>query len=203
MKVSFFRRKTVPFLYRKETCMKQTNTKSMSIRKLAFAGMFLALALLLPFLTGQIPQFGSMLLPMHIPVLLCGFICGWPWGLAVGAVAPLLRFALCGMPPLYPIGAAMALELAAYGLLTGLLYRKLPKKLPMLYLELVLAMIGGRIVWGAAQMVMAGLQHTAFPLKMFWSGAVLNAIPGIICQLVLIPPIVAALTRARLSLNAE
>lgn len=183
--------------------MKKSNAKLMSIRKLAFSGMFLALALLLPFLTGQIPQFGSMLLPMHIPVLLCGFICGWPWGLAVGAVAPLLRFALFGMPPLYPIGAAMALELAVYGLLTGLLYRKLPKTLPMLYLELLIAMIGGRIVWGAAQLVMAGLQHTAFPLQMFWSGAVLNAIPGIICQLILIPPIVAALTRAKLSLNAE
>ena len=61
------------------------------ILRLVFAAMFLALAYVMPFLTGQIPEIGSMLCPMHIPVLLCGFICGWPWGLLVGLIAPLLR----------------------------------------------------------------------------------------------------------------
>ena len=65
--------------------MKNNN---ITVRTVVFAAAFLALALMLPFLTGQIPQIGSMLSPMHIPVLLCGFVCGWPWGLAVGVVAP-------------------------------------------------------------------------------------------------------------------
>lgn len=47
-------------------------------RNLVYAGAALALCLVLPFLTGQIPQIGSALCPMHIPVLLAGFLCG-PW----------------------------------------------------------------------------------------------------------------------------
>lgn len=61
------------------------------VRKLTYSALFLALAMVLPFLTGQIPEIGSMLCPMHIPALLCGFMCGWPWGLAVGFISPLLR----------------------------------------------------------------------------------------------------------------
>lgn len=98
-----------------------------TIRTLAFAALLLTLGLVLPFLTGQIPQFGSMLLPMHLPVLLCGFVCSWPWGLAVGAVTPLLRSLLFAMPPMFPTALAMAFELAAYGCCTGLLYRRLPR----------------------------------------------------------------------------
>ena len=100
--------------------------KSLSTKKVALAGLFLALGLLLPFLTGQIPQIGNMLLPMHIPVLLCGYFCGWRYGLAVGAAAPLLRSALFGLPPMFPIAVAMAFELAVYGLMTGLLYKRFP-----------------------------------------------------------------------------
>ena len=68
--------------------MSNTVSNSLQIRRMVFAALCLALALVLPFLTGQIPQIGSALCPMHIPVLLCGFLCGWPWGLAVGFIAP-------------------------------------------------------------------------------------------------------------------
>ena len=91
------------------------------VKQLVLASMFLALALALPFLTGQIPQIGSMLCPMHIPVLLCGFFCGWPWGAAVGAVAPLLRSLIFGMPPMFPTALCMAFELATYGAVSGYL----------------------------------------------------------------------------------
>ena len=104
------------------------SSKHKNLRQLILAAMFLTLALALPFLTGQIPQVGSALCPMHIPVLLCGFFCG-PWyALAVGLVAPLLRFALFGMPPLMPTGIAMCFELATYGFVSGLLYKLLPGK---------------------------------------------------------------------------
>ena len=94
---------------------------SLQTRKLTYAALFLALAMVLPFLTAQIPEIGSMLSPMHIPVLLCGFLCGWPWGLAVGFIAPPLRSVLFGMPAMFPGAAAMAFELATYGAVSGLL----------------------------------------------------------------------------------
>ena len=166
-----------------------------------YAALYLAIALVLPFVTGQIPEIGAMLSPMHIPVLLCGFVCGWPWGLAVGLIAPLLRCLLFGMPTLYPTAIAMTFELAVYGAVSGILYKLLPKKVWNIYVSLLAAMILGRIVWGAARYVLAGLSGSEFPLSMFFAGAVLNAVPGIILQLVLIPVLVMVLERAGLSLN--
>ena len=98
------------------------------INKLVLSAMFLALAYVLPFFTGQVPEIGNMLCPMHIPVILCGYICGGPWGLAVGFVAPLLRSLTIGMPVLFPKAVSMACELAVYGILSGVLYRLFPKK---------------------------------------------------------------------------
>ena len=113
-----------------------------SVAKLVVAAMCLALALVLPFLTGQIREIGSMLCPMHLPVLLCGFLCGWPWGLAVGVVAPLLRSVLFGMPPMFPIAVSMAVELAVYGFLTGFVSAKLPRKIGWLYVAACAACAG-------------------------------------------------------------
>ena len=101
----------------------KNNTLNMTL-----AALFLALSYVMPFLTGQIPEFGAMLCPMHIPILLCGYFCGWSWGLGVGFAAPLLRSLILGMPPLFPTGICMAFELATYGLIAGLLYKVLPKK---------------------------------------------------------------------------
>lgn len=170
-----------------------------AVRRLVYSAVFLALALALPFLTGQIPQVGGALLPMHLPVLLCGFVCGWPWGLAVGLVAPLLRSLLFGMPPMFPTAAAMALELAAYGAFAGLLSARLPRSLGGIYGSLLGAMTLGRVVWGCAMAAFLGMQGASFGLTAFWAGAVVNALPGIACQLVLIPILAAALDRAGLS----
>ncbi len=174
---------------------------SLRIRKLIYAALYLAIAMVLPFLTGQIPQIGAMLSPMHIPVLLCGFMCGWPWGLAVGFIAPLLRSVLFGMPVLFPAAVAMAFELAVYGVMSGLLYRLLPRKPWAVYLALIIAMIAGRVVWGAVRLVLAGLSGTSFTWALFIAGALTNAVPGIILHLVLIPVLVIAMERAGLSLN--
>ncbi len=169
--------------------------------KLTYAALCLALAIVLPFLTGHIPQIGQALSPMHIPVLLCGFLCGWPWGLAVGFIAPLLRSALFGMPLFFPNACSMAFELAAYGALTGLLYKLLPKTTGNIYATLIIAMIGGRVVWGIARYVFAGLQGTGFTFAAFIAGAVTGSIPGIILHIVLIPLIVIALKKANLVPN--
>ena len=166
-----------------------------SIQKMVLAALFLAMALVLPFLTGQIPEVGSMLCPMHIPALLCGFFCGWPWGLMVGFVAPLLRSVTFGMPPMFPVAICMAFELATYGAVSGALYAKLPKKKSSIYVALLVAMVVGRLVWGAAQFVCTGLDPAAFGFAAFWAGAVTSAIPGIIVQIVLIPLLVMALEK--------
>lgn len=169
------------------------NEKNRTHRNLTASALCLALTLLLPFVTGQIPQIGSMLLPMHIPVLLCGFLCGPLWGLAVGLIAPALRFALFSMPPLMPVGFAMTFELAAYGLTAGLLYRRLPKTKGGLYGALIAAMIVGRLVWGLAMYVIMRFLGNPFTLSMFFGGAFSHAVPGIILQLLLIPLLVEAL----------
>ncbi len=181
--------------------MSNASSNSLQVRRMTYSALCLALALVLPFLTGQIPQIGSALCPMHLPVLLCGFLCGWPWGLAVGFIAPLLRSVIFGMPPMIPTALAMAFELATYGALAGFLYRKFPKTIPGIYASLLIAMICGRLVWGVVRLILAGVQGNGFTFAMFLSGAITTAIPGIIAQLVLIPAIVYAMEKAGLNLN--
>lgn len=171
------------------------STNKAQIRKLTYSAICLALCLVLPFLTGQIPQIGAALCPMHLPVLLAGFLCGPWWAAAVGATAPLLRHLIFGMPPILT-AIAMAFELLTYGLLSGALHRLLPQRAVSIYLSLIGAMVGGRLVWGAVQVVILGLSDSAFTWAAFWAGAVANAIPGIIVQLILIPILVMALQRA-------
>ena len=169
---------------------------SVRVLKLTYSALYLAIALVLPFLTGQIPQIGSMLCPMHIPALLCGFVCGWPWGLAVGFISPLLRSVLFGMPDMFPTAVAMAFELAAYGLFSGLLYQLLPKKRSNIYVSLILAMLGGRIVWGIAMTIISGVTGSEFGWAAFIAGAFTSAVPGIIVHIILIPVLVMSLQKA-------
>ena len=169
-----------------------------SIRRLTLTAMFIALGYLLPFLTGQIPQFGTMLSPMHIPALLCGFVCGWQYGLVAGAIMPLLRSATLGMPPMFPTAVAMAFELAAYGCAAGLLYRALPKKIDFVYVALVLSMLIGRAVWGLASAVLMMGTENVFTTQAFLAGAFINAWPGIVLHILVIPPVVLGLRRAKL-----
>ena len=174
------------------------NTKQ-TTQNFVLAAMFMALGLVLPFLTGQIQQIGNMLLPMHLPVLVCGLICGWQYGAAVGFVLPLLRFVLFGMPPIYPMGVSMAFELAAYGFLVGWLYSHSRWQcIISLYRCLLAAMVGGRLVWGAVRVLLSGVAGQAFTWEMFLSGALLTAIPGIVLQLTLIPALMLALDRTGL-----
>lgn len=168
------------------------------IKNLVVAALMLALAYILPNFTGNIPQFGSMLLPMHLPVLLCGFLCGGPWGAAVGFIAPLMRSAILGMPPMFPTAISMAFELAAYGFLTGVLYKRLPKTPVGIYASLIGAMLIGRVVWGIVRALLTLSGNSTFSFAAFIAGAFTTAIPGIILQLIAIPALVLALQKAKL-----
>lgn len=167
-----------------------------NIKNLTLSAMFIALGFILPFLTGQIPQIGNMLLPMHLPVLLCGLICGWKYGAAAGFVLPLFRAVVFGMPPLFPTAVSMSFELLTYGLIVGLVYGFFKKKgVFAVYASLITAMLTGRAVWGIVQTTLLGISGNTFTWQMFMTGAFVNAIPGIIAQLILIPVIMTALNR--------
>ena len=166
-----------------------------NMKSMVLAALFLALGLLMPFLTMQIREIGNMLLPMHVPVLICGFVCGWKYGLLVGFITPLLRSVIFGMPLMFPSAVSMAFELATYGAIVGILYYALRSSKLRIYISLLIAMLAGRIVWGAVMMIISGINKSVFSWQMFVSGALLNAIPGIILQIVLIPILVFALER--------
>jgi LytS/YehU family sensor histidine kinase len=187
-----------PFYILKGFSMKTRNYLHNYLLKLVLASLFLALAYVMPFLTGQIPEIGSMLCPMHLPVLLCGFICGPVWGGVVGFVAPLFRSLTLGMPPLFPTALCMAFELAAYGAVSGLLHKLLPKKKPYIYCSLLAAMISGRLIWGAAMFIFVGASGGSFTLTAFLAGAITNAIPGIIVQIALVPLLVMLLDNPKI-----
>lgn len=167
------------------------NKPFFNIKKLGLSAMFIAIGLILPFFTGQIPKFGNMLLPMHIPVFICAFICDWRYGMAVGLILPQMRSVIFGMPVFYPTAIAMSAELATYGLVTGLIYGKSGQKgISNIYISMVVAMIAGRALWGISEVILLGITGNAFTFQMFIAGAFLNAVPGIILQLVLVPAVV-------------
>ena len=162
-------------------------------KKMILSAMMIALAMVLPFLTGQIPEIGSMLCPLHIPAILAGFFCGSYYGLFVGAVSPILRSMIFSMPPMMA-AIPMAFEIATYGFVSGYLFNKLPKNKLNTYVALVVAMVLGRVVWGAVKLAMVGFNPSQFGWSMFISGAFITAIPGILLQLVLVPVLVNTLS---------
>ncbi|MBQ7944330.1 MAG: ECF transporter S component [Lachnospiraceae bacterium] len=175
----------------------------MKTRKIAISGICLALCLVLPFVTGQIPEIGNMLCPMHLPVLLCGMICGWGYGAAVGVIAPLLRFVMFGRPMLFPTGISMCFELTAYGILAGVLYSRLHSRVWHVYISLLGAMLGGRFVWGVIRCIMAAAFGVEFSWQIFVTEGFVTAIPGMVSQVIVIPILVMALSKAGIRIDTR
>ena len=157
------------------------------LKGLLLSSLFLALGAVLPLFTLQLKEIGDSLLPMHLPILLCGLICGGKYGLATGLILPFFRSVFFGMPPLYPNALWMALELATYGLVIGFLYSKKQHSMGWLYVSLITAMLSGRVVWGISKALLLGLKGTAFSFAAFITGGFLDAFLGILLQLILIP----------------
>lgn len=169
--------------------------KSDKTKRLVFASVFLALGIILPQMFMRNPVLGQTFLPMHFPVLLCGLICGWKYGAMCGAVVPLLCSILFAKPPLYPVAIAMCFELCAYGIIAGVLYKKLNINI---FISLISAMVGGRIVLGVANVFLYGMKDNPYNFEMFITGAFVKALPGIIIQIIVIPALVIALEKAGL-----
>ena len=168
--------------------------KNRSLEKLVLSGVLLALGMVLPLLTSQIKEIGDTLLPMHLPVLLCGLACGWRHGVTVGMLLPFLRSVIFGMPPIYPNAVWMAAELAAYGLVIGLVYAHIRVR-GRVYIALISAQIAGRIVWGLVKALLLGIAGSSFPISAFFIGGFADALPGIALQILLIPPLLLFVER--------
>lgn len=169
--------------------------------RLVFSALFLAISIILPTVISMgSPQLGQTLLPMHIPVMLSGFICGTPYGLAVGFIAPLLKSILTGLPVMTS-AVSMAFELAAYGAVCGFFYKVFPKKIGYIYPTLIISMVVGRIINGFINYLITTSAENEFVLESFIALTTVKALPGIIIQLAIIPLVIIALRKTRLMLN--
>ncbi len=173
--------------------------KNERVRNLTLSAMFLGMGIALPFLTGQVPQIGSMLLPMHIPVFLCSLICPWQWGVSVAVVLPIFRSLVFGVPNMYPEAISIAFEMATYAFVCGLLYSKSKHKCVIsLYRSLLISMIVGRVIRCIVQLALLGLKGIPFSFGALFTGIVLKGIPGVILQLIVIPATMLLLRRTKL-----
>ena len=168
-----------------------------STKRLILAGLCVALGIVLPVAFHSVANAGSIFLPMHIPVLLCGLICGWPYGLACGVLAPLLSSLITGMPPMAYL-PGMLCELAVYGFVSGLLMRyvKTGKLLADLSISLVSAMLLGRLVLGLLNALL--FRAGEYSVALWTTSAFVTALPGIAIQLAIIPALVLALKQSSL-----
>lgn len=169
------------------------NKKISPTFRMLLAALFMAMSMILPFFTGQIPLLGKIFLPMHIPIILCGLVCGWQYGMVVGFVTPIFRSFLFGAPQLYPMAIAMAFKLLVVSGMAGCLYRYWKKR--SLYIILVISILSGRIVWGIAMYFLLGYGTDMAALLVMWAEAVCYAVPGMVLQLLVVPVIVRFLEK--------
>ena len=168
------------------------------VKKLCICAFCIALCLVLPMALHPL-GLGALLSPMHIPVLLCGLLCGWPYGALCGIVGPILSSILSGMPPATGL-ISMVPELCAYGLFAGLIlkFAHTGRLVADLYLALVPAMVLGRVVGGVARALFYLYTAQPYSVALWVSGYFVETLPGAVVHLILIPALVLALTRARL-----
>ncbi len=177
--------------------------KNNLVKNIVISALCIALCYILPFVTGQVPQINSIISPMHLPVLLCGIICGPFYALTVGAFAPIFRSLTLTMPQMFPTAVAMAFELAAYGLFSGIIYKKLKtnsrlKDIWAICISLASAMILGRIVWGTVTAILTGINGEPLTLGAFFTTAFIQGLPGMISQIVIVPLLVFSLKKSKI-----
>ena len=168
-----------------------------NIKKMVVAALFIALGIVLPLAFHSVPNAGRVFLPMHIPILLCGILCGFPYGLAVGIVTPFLSSIFTGMPPAAFL-PSMVCELAAYGTVSSLLMRYLRVKntYAKVYVSLIGAMLFGRLLFGALNALIFSVG--SYSMQIWLTAAFVTALPGVIIQIIIIPAVVVVLQKAKL-----
>ncbi|MDY0235187.1 MAG: ECF transporter S component [Gudongella sp.] len=165
----------------------------MKTRKIVTSGLLIAIGLLLPMLFHSINLGGQIFLPMHIPVLIGGMILGPLYGSIVGLITPILSSFFTGMPLAFPMLPIMVFELGIYGLTAGYFSKIFPKRI---FLPLLAAMIDGRITAGLVVFVLSRFFGSDLNPLIFLKGAIITGLPGIMIQLILIPPIIIGLRKS-------
>ena len=167
------------------------------IRQMVITSMFIAIGIVLPMAFHSIPKGGNIFLPMHIPVLLCGIICGFPYGLVCGMITPFLSSLLTGMPPAAFL-PSMLFELAAYGTVSSLLmhYIHIKNLFAKIYISLIAAMLFGRVFYGILNALIFSAGN--YSMQIWLSAAFVTALPGVVIQMLIIPAIVVVLQKAKL-----
>ncbi len=166
-----------------------------SVKNLVLAGLFTALGILMPTLFHMMGlNAGQVFLPMHFPVLLCGLVCGWRYGGTCGFIVPLLCSLLTGAPPLFPIALGMAFELCAYGLIAGIMREKFN-----VYVSLITAMIGGRLVYSLFAAIFTGAFASSDAVKALAVSLFVTSLPGVMLQILILPSLTYALYKAKLA----
>jgi hypothetical protein len=168
-----------------------------SVKKSIICAVCIALCYILPLFFHGIQNAGSIFCPMHIPVFICGLVCGWQYGLLCGISGPAISSALSGMPPVALLPSMMA-ELAVYGVITGILMKKIRtgSVYADLYISLTVAIIAGRVIAGLTRAFI--FTKGSYSLAMWIGGYVVTSWPGTLIQFVFIPTIIFALMRAHL-----
>ncbi len=169
--------------------------KRNSLLNMVLSAMFIAIGIVLPFITGNVTETGKMLCPMHLPIFICGAVCGWQWGLAAGILTPLIRSLLFSAPVMYPTAVCMALELATYGLVVGLMLKWLTGRIDRLgavYISITTAMLIGRLVLGISHFTMYGMFGTPYSWDIFIASAFVQSLPAIVIQFAILPPVIFA-----------
>ncbi len=171
--------------------------KMSNVKKSIITAVCIALCYVIPLMFHGIQNAGSIFCPMHIPVFICGLICGWQYGLLCGIAGPALSSALSGMPPV-AILPSMMVELAAYGTASGLMMKLVRTKSTYadLYISLIVAIVCGRVLAGLAKALI--FARGSYSMSAWIAGSVVTSWPGTVIQLVFIPTIVFALMKSHL-----
>lgn len=164
----------------------------MKTRKIVISGLLISIGVLLPIVFHSMSMGGQVFLPMHIPVLIAGMLLGPLYGGVVGVITPILSSFFTGMPPTFPMLPIMIFELGTYGLTSGYFSKVFPKKI---YMSLVAAMFDGRISAGLVVFVLSRFFGANIKPLIFLKGAIITGLPGMLIQLIVIPPIVIALKK--------
>lgn len=171
--------------------------KMSNVKKSIITAVCIALCYVIPLMFHGIQNAGNIFCPMHIPVFICGLICGWQYGLLCGIAGPALSSALSSMPPV-AILPSMMVELAVYGTVAGLMMKLVRTKSTYadLYISLIVAIVCGRVLAGLAKALI--FARGSYSMSAWIAGSVVTSWPGTVIQLVFIPTIVFALMKSHL-----
>lgn len=181
---------------------KKTRLQSFNTLNTVTTAMLCAVAVILASSMHAFMEMGvaNLFSPMHFPILLVGILCGPIYGVIGGAITPIINYLTSGGTFNVQRMVPMMVELAAYGLMTGLLRKVFLKNHVtskfFATIVLVIAMVVGRALHAIVKTFIVSNGQTFFAaLWTYFLADFTGTWAGIITQLILIPAILYALLR--------